>query len=44
LAFIPPYWTSQRCHVDSDLEMHAHLVELLTGGQLLVALGELAMN
>jgi hypothetical protein len=43
LAFMPPYWASQRCHVDSaDLQVSAHLVEFLAGPEEFVALGELA--
>ena len=43
MAFIPPYWASHRCHVDSAISRCRHTSSSsLPGGQLLVALGELA--
>ena len=44
LAFMPPYWASQRCHVDSAICRCRHTTwrSSLAGPQELVALGELA--
>jgi hypothetical protein len=43
LAFIPPYWATQRCHVDSAIwRWRATSVELGAGAEELVALRELA--